>query len=314
MDKHFIPSLHSSRFLLLALLLGMGLGQLGCEKELPFSPEVTESKLVVNSFFAEDSLWHVSLSQSLDILDTSSFRQVQNGVVEIQDANGNLITSLVDQGNGDFTSATEFPQVGPTYRVQASAPGFATVSSTSSIPGQLQGLRMDTTRILNPDSSVDLQIDLHFQDPLGEANFYIIEIIGEYLYIDQAETLYFDFPVAFTCTDPNIDTDNQLADITGDSFYDRAYLRDAAFDGQAYTLRLLLPDDFFIDEDENFALLGTVSFTMGGADYFNYRRSVEAYENSVDNPFAQPTQVFTNVEGGFGIFAGRKRVEWPLVE
>ena len=309
MDRFFPLSL---RFLSLVFLLG--LLQSSCEKELPFSPDVTQSKLVVNGFFSEDSLWQIRLGQSLDILDTASFRQVQNGVVEIQDANGNLIASLVDQGNGDFSSATEFPQAGQTYQVVARAPGFDPVSSTSRIPGPFQGVRMDTLRIVNPDSTVDLQVDLHFQDPPGEDNFYVVEVIGEYSFTNPMDSFSFVYPILFTSTDPNIETDNQLEDIGGGSFYRRAYMRDDAFDGQNYSLRIVLPDDFFQDQANGESLLGFLSLTMGGVDYYNYRRSVDAYQASVDNPFAQPTQVYTNVEGGFGIFAGRVRQEWSLTD
>ena len=38
--------------------------------------------------------------------------------------------------------------------------------------------------------------------------------------------------------------------------------------------------------------------------YYYYRISLELYQNASGNPFAQPVQVFSNIENGFGVFAG----------
>ena len=39
-------------------------------------------------------------------------------------------------------------------------------------------------------------------------------------------------------------------------------------------------------------------------DYYQYKRTVEIQESNIDDPFAEPTQIHTNVQGGLGIFAG----------
>ncbi|NQY66446.1 MAG: DUF4249 family protein [Flavobacteriales bacterium] len=52
-------------------------------------------------------------------------------------------------------------------------------------------------------------------------------------------------------------------------------------------------------------------------ELFFYNRSFELYNESYGNPFAQPVQVYSNIENGFGIFAGRNKsykeisVEYP---
>ena len=38
--------------------------------------------------------------------------------------------------------------------------------------------------------------------------------------------------------------------------------------------------------------------------YYYYRTSLELYKDASRNPFAQPVQVFSNINNGFGIFAG----------
>ena len=39
-------------------------------------------------------------------------------------------------------------------------------------------------------------------------------------------------------------------------------------------------------------------------DYFKYKLSLEKYQETAGDPFAQPVQVYSNVENGFGIFGG----------
>lgn len=41
--------------------------------------------------------------------------------------------------------------------------------------------------------------------------------------------------------------------------------------------------------------------------YFLYHRSVRNASYSQDNPFAEPVLVYTNVEGGLGVFAAYNR-------
>ena len=46
--------------------------------------------------------------------------------------------------------------------------------------------------------------------------------------------------------------------------------------------------------------------------YYYYRTSLELYQNTSGNPFAQPVQVYSNIENGFGIFAGSQITYFDL--
>ena len=39
-------------------------------------------------------------------------------------------------------------------------------------------------------------------------------------------------------------------------------------------------------------------------DFYNYKITGSLHDNSSDNPFAQPVNVYKNIDNGFGIFAG----------
>jgi len=39
-------------------------------------------------------------------------------------------------------------------------------------------------------------------------------------------------------------------------------------------------------------------------DYYKYNVTLAKYEQTQGDPFAQPVQVYSNIENGFGIFGG----------
>ena len=46
----------------------------------------------------------------------------------------------------------------------------------------------------------------------------------------------------------------------------------------------------------------TVKLLHINKDYYNYIRSLNTYENAADNPFAEPVNLYTNVNNGYGLF------------
>ncbi len=43
-----------------------------------------------------------------------------------------------------------------------------------------------------------------------------------------------------------------------------------------------------------------------------YRRSIDDYENAQGDPFAEPVQVYSNIENGYGIFAGFSKSTYEI--
>ena len=84
---------------------------------------------------------------------------------------------------------------------------------------------------------------------------------------------------------------------------------DILFNGQTKSLEISLPnEDNYWNEAGyiwSYRNIGLRFYLHNiSQDYYYYRRSLELYNQSSDNPFAQPVQVYSNIENGFGIFAG----------
>ena len=48
-------------------------------------------------------------------------------------------------------------------------------------------------------------------------------------------------------------------------------------------------------------------------EYYNYHYTRDLQASVESNPFAQPVQVFDNIEGGLGVFAGYSQVEKEVI-
>lgn len=282
---------------------------LGCEKEVPFDSDNETSKLVLNSLFTPDSIWSVHVSRSLSVLDNGDLDSVFDATVTITDDIGSPAILLHHNLAGFYIADSARPIPNRTYTLNASAPTYEPVSATNAIPGAVQILNLDTTFIYNPDSSVDLKVSITFNDPAGLANFYLVEMIRYDTISFGMDTIGYSFPEYMTCTDPNIETESEF-----DNVYRYLLFKDSSFDGQEYTLDFEV-ENFIHDNSGgggNFKASASLNLISSSEAFFNYRRSYLAYQRVDGNPFAQPVQVYTNVEGGYGIFAGGTRSSWRI--
>ena len=143
-----------------------------CEKVIPFTGEVTQPKLVINSLFDAENPWNVFISQSLSVQDTGSLSFVENASVLIKDDQDNLIESLSYDSKGLY-SGSSFPQFGQNYRIEVAAPGFTTVTSENNLPSPITISNVDTsTTYVNNEQR--FEISLTINDPANYSNYYII--------------------------------------------------------------------------------------------------------------------------------------------
>ena len=54
-----------------------------CEKVIPFTGEISQSKLVVNSLFDSENPWRVHVSYSLSVIDNGELGNVEDATVII---------------------------------------------------------------------------------------------------------------------------------------------------------------------------------------------------------------------------------------
>ena len=290
----------------LFLLLSISLVYISCEKVIPFEGDVNIPKLVINSIFQSDSTFKVHVSSSRSVIDTASFQNIEDAVVTIKDDNGSIIETLNYVENGFYIGQT-FPQENQTYSLQVTHPNYTNITSSDSLPSPITINSIDTSTTVDPINGDRLQITLNFNDPESSQNYYLIETysVNEYLLIKNSDT-----------TEYELDTTKQFMVLTdevfqngGSPFREQGLFNDLLFNGQNKTLELEIPYENWSGSEDGYdwsyqTLTLRLYLHNISISYYYYRTSLELFQNASGNPFAQPVQVFSNVENGFGIFAG----------
>lgn len=186
------------------------------------------------------------------------------------------------------------------------SPEFGTVTATDRLPETVSIIEAVLVSGAEAEEGSDAEgrMRLRFQDPGGRKNFYHPIMLA-----DLASGLR---PVSYTTPEQHAEDElfdrlDFVSSITGDRnhlVFRGLYMDDVRFDGG-------------IGEVTN-ACARTLSngYTAGleimSESYYRYIRSLMILEENRGNPFAEPARVFSNVEGGIGIFAGSRRAPpWP---
>tara|TARA_B100001758_G_scaffold245166_1_gene257723 strand:+ start:540 stop:1475 length:936 start_codon:yes stop_codon:yes gene_type:complete len=281
-----------------------------CTKQIDFTADQIQEKIVVNSLFTEDSLWNAHISHSRSVLDNSPHNFLDNATVSVFDESNNLVTTLNHVSDGFYQSSTATPIANETYRLEVDAPGYNSVSATNSIPTEVPIINVDTISTEDSEGNPVLQVTMNFTDPGGVSNYYMLEM----QYVLDYSQWGFDEEergrLEITCNDPNIESVNSFSFLGEENAYNYLLLKDDQFDGQNYTLRFYVINwaDF-----KEIDLTGEIRLMNTSEEFFNYRKSYEVYENAINNPFSQPVQVFSNIVGGMGVFAGGTLNVWSVV-
>ena len=283
-----------------------------CTKEIEFDAQDIAPRIVVNSLFTNDSIWSAHISRSVGVLETTSYTTIDNASVNIFDDNANLVTTLTHQGDGLYTSPTGVsPQPNQSYTLEASASGYESVNATNSIPSAVPIYQLDTVTSTNNDGETILEATITFQDPPNISNYYMLEVFVTGMYYDEWEqdSIEIREPLQISCDDINVETVNRFNFGGFENTYLYLMLKDQNFDGENYALTFTVIN---YAELKDMDLFGEIRLVNTSEEYFNYLKSFNMYQRTINNPFATPVQVYSNVNNGMGIFAGGTLTSWTV--
>jgi hypothetical protein len=311
MNLNFNPMRLFSIFVLVAAI-----GFSGCEKVIYLDVETQENKLVVNTTLAPGDYASSRVTLSADPLALSfNGLGVSDATVTIT-RNGNTSFVLDNYGDGAYGLEPEAHMVEPgdALTMTVTAPGKDPVEASTTIPNLVPITSvqiLDTTYKTYSYSSVDpdgniviidtlipyYQIELIFTDP-EESNQYGLTI----LYEDAVFTVN----ACFTTSNPIFGLDNSwvshnLEENGEVTICDEIRFPDYANNGQE--IRIVV-DVFAIET--LFATEPKFKFVLSNLsdEYYSYLASSLLQEGSNGDPFSEPVVVYSNIQGGFGIFAG----------
>lgn len=256
--------------------------------EVPFK----KPQLVVNSFFNPDSTWSATVSLNRHILSDVSFIHIENALV-IMYQNDFPIDTLEHQQNGFYKSKASKPIIETDYKIRVSAQNMTAVSGASQIPSpaQISKVEIDNSTT-SPFGSSRSIINITFSDNAKEINYYqvMVEMEREWYNQNTGKITKQRTPVTLESNDlitmnDNINWDGGMV------------IKDVLFNGKQVTLSFVT--QYLGDDGTLLVSLQTLS-----EDCYQYKATADLQNKTSGDPFAQPVNVSSNIENGFGVFAG----------
>ena len=190
---------------------------------------------------------------------------------------------------------------GVNYRLEAEVPGFETVFADQVMPAvpNVPKVTWEREGAITPDGDrVDEIVITIVDDEPGVTNYYgIIGFVAETVVNpNTGDTIQAGRYNAF------LDTNDPL--LSYSAYYNLVFT-DESFDGSDFQARCytynFLPENSIADYE--------VQVFQLTRDAYLYARSLDQYNNAIDNPFAEPVTVHSNIEGGYGVFFLSNSVE-----
>lgn len=248
---------------------------LSCETIVDVDLKEPEPQIVVNSFFSPDSVWQVRVTKSRFILSSREDFDVEaKAAITIKDSKNTIIEKLLF--DGFFYKGKSKPEVGKEYTISVEDLGKSKISAKSEIPLATPIISVKTSPLANNS----VQISVLFLDNVNQKNYYLLKVIndnGYDLFVDAIDPIY----------------NNNNRSTPGILFNDNL------FNGKTI--------DFRVSADS--PPIKRIILVSVSEEYYQYFTTKQLQENTQGDPFAQPTQIFTNIENGLGIFAGYNSFE-----
>jgi hypothetical protein len=271
--------------------------QIGCTKVIEIELDNTKT-LVLNSVFNPDSLFTFRISTTASLL---------NNYDTLDD---NLHVYLFEENKLIFDSVSKLslfkinvkPIIGKNYTVELKSANYLPIRASDTIPILVP---IDNAYMIFP-AGVDAfgfynaESHISFTDPPDLTNYYEILISSK--------------PGGTSAWNSDYEINDPVLRNEGDQNYNPTsfFFSDELFNGESYTLRI--KHDVGYSQNGNtlkafplYATLRSISKT-----YYKYRKyyTRHAHNQQFQNEFlelifkGEPQNMYTNIENGFGIFAG----------
>lgn len=314
-----------------------------CQEEIKFKSNQISSKMVVNSFIEPDSLIKVLIAGSKPIPGViSNFNWIDNATVKlfVDGEEKETLTTYTTNTNSnrdysfnynDTESNTTIgycsslkAEVGKTYKLEITHPDYDNSTCETYIPQAIEIISVDTATIDYRNNwdydRQQLKVALKFKDPANEVNYYrLIAHLTQGIYIEK----YYDKTVIdsfvnvresyISIKDPVITPEQEnandfLFETPGNPYN---VFTDELIDGREYTVNfeITIPN-FYRNEKIDYLSKGEfyqVKFLLQTLPRETYLFLKSSYDHHYydGDLFAEPVQVFSNIENGLGIFGGQ---------
>ena len=250
-----------------------------------------------------------TVGKSISILKYNGRQElvVPNAKVDIY-SDGKLLATMVHDPTEEKYYSSVIPQEGKTYTIKASAPGFDnTAEATAKAINQIPITNIThTPNARNSSNGPEDEVTITFNDPQGETNYYMVSFHSPGT--DDLTRQYYSY-LCVNTLDPSIETieeqDFEIFNDESSCLYGDLFMKDELFNGQTKQVKFYI-NSYGIQPFQTYTgdtLYSSVVLTHVPEDYYRYRKTAAAASTNQGNPFAEPSNVYTNITNGRGIFS-----------
>jgi len=254
-----------------------------------------EPKLVVHCYISpEDTLIKAHVYLSVPIFSNyniDEYSPVTNATVKITDFSQEA--TLIYDGIEKYVISTSAFSILPnnTYKITVSAPGYKAVEASCKVPAYtnetLQIIAIDS--IKSNDYNTEYKFKIEFTDRPGIGDFYRLSGNVTTVYDDGSGT--------------NIDTSEYMLYPK----YGQEFFSDKNNDGQKMLSEMNYYKYSYYEEGYGGERIIGLKFHLLVTDehYYKYHKSLSNY--SGDDPFSEPTIIYSNMQNGLGVFGAYRK-------
>jgi hypothetical protein len=257
---------------------------LSCTKEAKVKLPDTKSLPVMYSYICPtDSVIRLKLFYSSPLYGADQvdvLAPVSDGDVRISSAQGTA-QLIFNQHTLYYELQTNmYPIVpGQVYKMTITTINGNVATAETQVPITTVPINTVTVETITENNSPQDLIKISFTDEPGRLNYYRIAALHSFAYTFQADTIADEARITKLYSDKNHDGENLSLDGRVHQSYDST---------EYYSTEYY--DVFLYNCSES---------------YYNFHKSLINYTG--DNPFAEPTLIYSNVKNGFGCFGGYTR-------
>ncbi|MBI1222194.1 MAG: DUF4249 family protein [Bacteroidetes bacterium] len=248
---------------------------LACDKTADIQLPKSNPKIALTGFLSPGLPIQITLIKVQPLFGGSTINKplfIGDGIVYI--SNGNDTSQLNLSASGEFYEEA-IPNIeilpGKTYYVWASAAGLPPVSASCTVPDSSVRSFSMSHYASKTDSDTTFYISMVWKDIQGQSNFYRI-------YSNRQ--------------------DSTASNLTSHSYqYSTSYYNDFGRDGEEIQTSLGQVSGGGSNTRHRYILAGLITCDE---NYFRYHLGLETL--NAGDPFAQPSSLYSNVQGGVGCF------------
>ncbi len=282
-----------------------------CETVIEIDPPEYDPELSIASNFTPDSIWSAIITRTVPVgsLSDTPSPLVSNASVSVYQGESLIDRLIYNLDRGEYVSSQGLkPRANIPYRMVVEAPGFRSVSATSMAPfppdiADVAVMRLSNTP--NVFGEIDYQVNFRLPNRPG-LNYYSFFILvqypeegptglpygPDYVYMDyDSRRWYCNFADVLNPVEVAVADDLGCAiGVLSDRIVDEPTLD--------FEIRFGLYEELTGSLQEGLLLV----FLALSPEFVEYQASIEEQEDF--DGFGQPANLYTNIEGGRGIFAG----------